>query len=93
MKDLVLTTFSRQELRDIILDCLSVWAKHSPEMEKFQNVIEGKELYTSNEARDLLKISRTTEHELNKKGVLTPVMVGGRKRYTKEAIEAVVVEI
>lgn len=51
------------------------------------------ELFTTNEARELLKISRTTENKLNREGTLVPVWVGGRKKYTREAIEAVMQEI
>lgn len=89
MKDLVMTTLSADELRSLIIDCLK-------EQEKQKNTDcagQVEKVYTATEAREMLKISRTTEHTLNRKGILVPIKVGGRKRYTAEAIEKAMIEI
>lgn len=70
----------------MMLDCLSTWEKHKP-----KNELE--RLYSPDEMYTILGIGRTTENKLNRAGVLVPVWVGGRKKYTREAIENAMKEI
>lgn len=90
--------FSPMELIILTKDQLSEIISHSVK-EGIKSYIESipkeelKKLYTSEEMRDMLQISRTTENDLNRKGILKFFKVGGRKRYTAEAIEAAIIDI
>lgn len=86
--DIIVT--SHKELKSLINEAVSFQLRRFYEENKTS---DNKEIYTTSEARDLLKISRTTEHKMNKEGRLTPIWVGGRKKYTREAIENAMKEI
>lgn len=85
MEKVLLVSVSMDELKTLIKECVREAINES------KDDLEG--LYTPEGARDLLKISRTTENKLNREGVLVPIWVGGRKKYTREAIEGAMNEI
>lgn len=83
MEKVLLVSVSMDELKTLIKECVREVINES------KDDLEG--LYTPEAARELLKISRTTENKLNREGLLTPVWVGGRKKYTRGAIEGAMI--
>ena len=98
MKDIVMVTMTEDEFQALIIRSVNACLRHNPTLKKVESFIEEQETggspkrdpskrYTSNEAREILQISRYTEGKLNNEGKLKFSMVGGRKRYTWEQIE------
>lgn len=100
MKEFVMIPIPLDEFQALLIRSVNACLRHNPTLKKVESFIEDQEqgngstsgldkskIYTSNEAREILGISRYTEKKLNDQNVLKFSMVGGRKRYTLEQIE------
>lgn len=48
------------------------------------------ELLTINEVSDILKVSKMTLHRWDKEGILSKIVIGGKRRYRRLDVEAII---
>lgn len=80
MKDLVLTSLTRQDLENIVIDCVNACLKHNATLSKVESYVESKEsdqvLLTISKSAATLDVSESTIRWYIETGLLDTVRVG-----------------
>lgn len=83
MDKMVLTSFNKAELENIVLDCLKAFHEHKPEPEPEPSREDMAQLLTKKEAARLLACSPSTIDSYRRAGVLKATMIGRAVRFTR----------
>jgi excisionase family DNA binding protein len=92
MDKLVLTTYDRAELENIVLDCLKAFHKHNPQPQPAPPtpLDDPERLISKKEAARLLGCSQSTIDNYRRAGVLEAVKLGKAVRFRRGDVLAVV---
>lgn len=91
MDKLVLTTYDRAELENIVLDCLKAFHKHNPQPQPAPPTQpdDPERLISKKEAARLLGCSQSTIDNYRRAGVLEAVKLGKAVRFRRGDVLAV----
>lgn len=92
MDKLVLTTYDRAELENIVLDCLKAYHQHNPQPQPAPPTPtdDPERLISKKEAARLLGCSQSTIDNYRRAGVLEAVKLGKAVRFRRGDVLAVV---
>jgi hypothetical protein len=85
MENVILTSFSKEELQALINEAIERVNLNSKEKENTKEE-KGDKLLTRNETAALLKITLVTLSDWSKRGIIQPYYLGGRVYYKEKEI-------
>lgn len=92
MQELVLTTFTRQELENMVVDCMNACLTHNPLIDKLTRIADKKEdhpVYVNTaEAAKLTGLAKSTINKYGTNGILKKYKFGKAVRYKREDVIA-----
>lgn len=83
MEQILFTNYKKEDLEDLIMECLKKVLKDYP-MEKMQQETEKEEILSIEDVQKIFNVSKVTIHKWKKKGLL-PYYKMNRKLYFKRS--------